>query len=206
MRSELKFKRLADDVFECPVGSPLEAQNLARVLRASRLIEDAVPGLNRVAVTFEPDRADDVQAWLDTLRPTDWPASEPSDTVELDIAYGGADGPDLEAVCATLGLSQTAFIAQHTAQTHTVEMLGFTPGFAYISGLSDAWSLSRLSDPRPRVPAGSVGISGRFTGVYALAGPGGWPLIGRTAAALFEADRDPPFLLHPGQHLRFRSV
>ena len=84
--------------------------------------------------------------------------------------------------------------------------MGFTPGFAYISGMPDGLNITRLDLPRSRVPAGLVGLSAAFTGLYALAGPGGWPLIGRTEATLFSPARANPFLLAPGQRVRFIAI
>ena len=94
----------------------------------------------------------------------------------------------------------------HTSFAFLVDMIGFTPGFAYISGVPNNWDIPRLGSPRPRVPAGSVGLTSGYTGIYSLAGPGGWPLIGHTNADLFKADRETPFLIKPGQTLKFRAV
>ncbi len=85
-------------------------------------------------------------------------------------------------------------------------MIGFTPGFAYLGGLDQALTVPRRSTPRTHVPAGSIGISGNYTGLYAMPGPGGWPLIGRTDTALFDATSGNPFLIHPGQQIRFVSA
>ena len=98
------------------------------------------------------------------------------------------------------------FTFTHTKADHLVEMIGFTPGFSYISGLPGAFEIPRLGTPRPRVPAGSIGISAAFTGIYALAGPGGWPLIGRTQETLFDPNASEPFRLQPGQRVRFKAV
>ncbi|MEL6859187.1 MAG: carboxyltransferase domain-containing protein, partial [Pseudomonadota bacterium] len=126
--------------------------------------------------------------------------------VELEIQYGGAAGPDLAAICRAMGLTETAFIDLHTGQTHRVDMIGFTPGFSYISGLPAQFDVPRRGDPRPRVPAGAVGISSRYTGVYALAGPGGWPLIGQVHDQLFTPEAEQPFKLQPGYRVQFKAV
>jgi KipI family sensor histidine kinase inhibitor len=115
-------------------------------------------------------------------------------------------GPDFAWVCEALGVSPDAFIEMHTGRTHTVEMIGFTPGFAYVSGLPEHVKIPRLSDPRPRVAPGSVGISAAYTGIYALAGPGGWPLVGRVSNPLFDPNSDAPFLLQPGQRIKFKAA
>lgn len=205
MSTRLSPIRVADDVFEVAVGSPAQAQALATALRQQAGTEDVVAGLDRVAVKFDPAETDRIRNALQDARLVEVQPQSEAPPVEISIEYGGEHGPDLEQVCAALGLSIDAFIAAHTAPLHTVEMIGFTPGFSYISGLPVGVSIPRLTTPRPRVPAGSVGISAGFTGIYALAGPGGWPLIGRTNAELFQADRDVPFLLTPGQRVQFRA-
>jgi len=206
MSSGLTPIRIADDVYEFEVASPGHAQALANKLRATVKAEDVVAGLDRVAVRFDPADFNRVTNQLATIMAV--PAFEP-DTgppVEIAIKYGGEHGPDLEHVCAALDLSVEVLIKLHMDCEHIVAMIGFTPGFSYISGLPEGLSIPRLDNPRSRVPAGSVGITAGFTGIYALHGPGGWPLIGRTDADLFRADREPPFLLSPGQRIRFRAV
>ena len=138
-----------------------------------------------------------------------YPAAEPPNTtdwIEISVSYGGTAGPDLSAVAERLGLSQSELIDQHCAIPHRVEMIGFTPGFAYLSGVRAHLSVPRLDTARRHVPAGSIGISGAYTGIYALNGPGGWPLIGRTDHPLFDPHQDPPFRLLPGHAVRFRSI
>lgn len=206
MSAALTLTRLADDAFEFAVATPAQAQALAHQLRAEAGAEEVVAGLDRVAIRFRPEDAERVAIWLNSITTLPPPAQDTRPAIEIAVRYGGEDGPDLEQVCAALNLSETALIDLHTACNHVVEMIGFTPGFSYISGLPDGLSLPRLAHPRPRVPAGSVGITAGFTGIYALHGPGGWPLIGRTDAELFCAEREAPFLLSPGQRVTFRAV
>ncbi|RKP58548.1 5-oxoprolinase subunit PxpB [Pararobbsia silviterrae] len=127
----------------------------------------------------------------------------PGRLIELPVHYGGVDGPDIEAVARHAGLSVEALIERHAQTEYTVYFLGFQPGFAYLGGLDPALAAPRRKEPRVRVPAGSVGIGGAQTGVYPTASPGGWQLIGRTPATLFDAERDPPSLLAPGDRVRF---
>ena len=116
------------------------------------------------------------------------------------------DGPDLAAVAADTGLTVAEVIARHTAPAYTVGFIGFAPGFAYLIGLDPVLHVPRHASPRTRVPAGSVGIAGEFTGVYPRASPGGWQLLGRTNAALWDLARERPALLEPGVAVRFREV
>jgi 5-oxoprolinase (ATP-hydrolysing) subunit B len=202
----LKPVRTADDVFEITVDGPAEARALAETLRAEGRAEDVVAGMDRVAVGFRPDQADAVAGWLRGIARVPAPAADAGDIIQIAVHYGGEHGPDLPDVCVALGLSVEAFIDLHTRREHRVELMGFTPGFAYVSGLPEGMEVARLDAPRPRVAAGSVGISAGFTGLYALDGPGGWPLVGRTFDALFRPDSDHPFRLAAGQRLSFRAV
>ncbi|MEM6554795.1 MAG: 5-oxoprolinase subunit PxpB [Pseudomonadota bacterium] len=206
MSAERVARRIADDVFEYRVETSRDAQALASQLRALDLAEDVVAGLDTVSLRFDPENLAALEAALASFKPGQAGFQLESQTIELSIQYGGEFGPDLTTVCEQSGLSEPAFIAMHSESTHTVEMIGFTPGFSYISGLPDGFAVPRLSQPRSRVPAGSVGVSSDYTGVYALAGPGGWPLIGRIQDQLFDPDSASPFLLRPGHRVKFKAV
>lgn len=123
--------------------------------------------------------------------------------LEIPVRYGGEDGPDLTDVASHCGLSPAEVITRHSAVTYQVAMLGFAPGFAYLLGLPRELATPRVATPRLRVPPGSVGIAGSQTGIYALATPGGWRIIGRTHLTLFDAGLSEPFLLHAGDRIRF---
>lgn len=206
MSAKLIANQVADDVIEITVDSPSAAQALARMLRETLNAEEVVAGLSSVCIRTRPEDLCPTLASLGRVSFVDATGEANLDSIEIEIKYGGAQGPDLGAVCKALNLSEAEFIAMHTERAHKVEMIGFTPGFAYISGLPDATSIPRLHDPRPRVPAGSVGISSAYTGIYALPGPGGWPLIGQTDAPLFSANTPSPFLLEPGRLIRFKAI
>lgn len=122
---------------------------------------------------------------------------------EIPITY---DGPDLAAVAASAALAVEEVVARHSARTYTVDLVGFVPGFAYLSELDPALHLPRRPQPRPRVIAGSVGIAGPQTAVYPLDTPGGWHLIGSTRSVMFDPARDPPALLAPGDRVRFVPI
>jgi antagonist of KipI len=131
---------------------------------------------------------------------------ESSAPVEVPVAYGGAEGPDLGDVARHAGLSEEEVIRRHAAREYRVAMLGFAPGFAYLLGMDPTLAMARLDTPRVRVPAGSVGIADGQTGIYPFAMPGGWRLVGRTALSLFDPQRDPPATLGPGTRVRFVRV
>ncbi|HYS38193.1 MAG TPA: 5-oxoprolinase subunit PxpB [Pseudonocardiaceae bacterium] len=120
--------------------------------------------------------------------------------VRIPVRY---DGPDLELVARTARLSTDELVELHSGTEYSVAFTGFAPGFGYLVGLPEPLVQARLDQPRTKVPPGSVGIAGEFTGVYPRASPGGWRLIGRTELALFDPRREPPALLVPGDRVRF---
>jgi len=126
--------------------------------------------------------------------------------VEIPACYGGEFGPDLDDVAKIHGLSPSEVIELHAASEYTVYFLGFVPGFAYLGELPEALATPRLPAPRKKVPAGSVGIAGRQTGVYPFATPGGWRLLGRTPLAMFRPDRQGMSLLAIGDRVRFIPI
>jgi len=129
-----------------------------------------------------------------------------SRTVEMPVCYGNDFGIDLNYVAQHNSLSAEEVIAIHSAATYRVHMLGFTPGFPYLGGMSERIATPRRASPRLKVPAGSVGIGGAQTGIYPLETPGGWQIIGRTPLALFRPNEDPPTLLAPGDTVCFRPI
>ena len=126
--------------------------------------------------------------------------------VEIPVAYGGEYGPDLEEVARLHEISTDDVVRLHSGATYRVYMLGFAPGFAYLGGLPEAIATPRRPEPRTAVPAGTVGIGGSQTGVYPLTLPGGWRLIGRTPARLFDVRRESPTLLAVGDAVTFRPI
>jgi KipI family sensor histidine kinase inhibitor len=123
--------------------------------------------------------------------------------IEIPVRYGGADGPDLAPVAELLGLRPGDVVELHAGSVYRVRFLGFAPGFGYLGPLAPELEVPRLATPRERVPAGSVGIAGDGTAVYPFELPGGWRLLGRTEAPMWDVQRDPPALLAPGDRVRF---
>ena len=126
--------------------------------------------------------------------------------VEIPVYFDAKSAPDLVLVAKTNGLSPQAVIEIFTAATYRVFMLGFLPGFSYMGEVDDRLAMPRKDSPRIVVPAGSVGIVGKQTGIYSLASPGGWQIIGRTDAQMFTPDAATPCLLQPGDEVRFVAV
>ena len=123
--------------------------------------------------------------------------------LEIPVKYGGEFGPDLKIMSKTLNISEERIINIHSSAIYRIYMIGFMPGFPYLGGLDERISFPRLSTPRIKVPAGSVGIAGKQTGIYPFESPGGWNIIGRTELSLFDVDANPPSLLSNISQLRF---
>lgn len=195
-----------DDLLGVSVASPEAAQRLAADLRDTGDWCDAVGGIDTVVAQFDATKLafDEATARLRAAALSAEPHDDKT-TGELTIPVI-YDGPDIDSVCEQLGLTREALVSLHTRDEYHVEMLGFVPGFAYIGGLDPALDVPRLSNPRQRVPAGSIGITGGRSGIYALAAPGGWPLIGRTTMTLFDPGADDPFVLAAGMRVRFEAV
>jgi KipI family sensor histidine kinase inhibitor len=164
---------------------------------------ELVPAARTVLVVLDrpPSEADAARVRGVTL--ADVPDTADAPTVELPVVF---DGPDLADVAERTGRSVPALVRTLTDTAFTVAFGGFAPGFGYLAGLPADLHVPRHATPRTRVPAGSVGLAGPFAGVYPRASPGGWQLVGRTDAVLFDVDRDPPALLVPGARVRFREV
>ena len=124
----------------------------------------------------------------------------------IPVWYGDDGGPDLEDVATYTKMSVADVIRLHSSVLYRVYMLGFSPGFPYLGAVPQALAIPRLATPRTRVPAGSVGIADRQTGIYPTATPGGWRLIGRTPIELYRPNRTTPFLISPGDMVRFRPI
>lgn len=202
-------QRIGDDRLGLRVDDPRSAQLIASRLRDKPNLTEVVAGMDSVVVAFDPFNlaAEAVEAVLvEAASFDDTGGTGDHATLDIAVSYGGVDGPDFNLVCDQTGLSADALIARHTAPLYCVDMIGFTPGFAYCGGLDPDLAVPRLAQPRVRIPAGSIGLSGTQTGIYALDGPGGWPIIGRTNQTLFDANSDTPFKILPGMNLRFQPA
>jgi len=178
-----------------------EVLALAGPVRGLAGVEDVVPGERTLLVTVStPGDLDALRAGLTDVASHPVSASTATRTVEIPVVY---DGPDLALVAARTGLSVAEVIEAHTASPWRVGFGGFAPGFAYLVGGDPRLEVPRRAEPRTVVPAGSVGLAGRYSGIYPRSSPGGWQLIGHTDAVLFDVEEDPPALLQPGTEVRF---
>jgi len=168
-------------------------------------VREAIAGYASVTVQYDPDQVtfEALGSAIRRLVIKRPPMEEPGRLHRIPVVY---DGPDLDAVAARLGLSADEIAEQHSRPIYRVFLVGFVPGWAYIGPLPEQLALPRLEVPRKQVPAGSVAIAGRQTGIYPLPSPGGWHLIGRTSVRLFFPDRDPPSLFRAGDRVKFFAV
>lgn len=190
------------------LDGPTRAQALATSMRTrppAGLVA-AIPALQSLVIEFDPlqtDAAAIERALLGQVSTLDAAPGAAARVRTIPVAYGGEFGPDLEEVARLTGLSPEAVIAAHVATELTVLFDGFAPGFAYLGELPAVLHVPRLATPRIRTPRGSVAIAGAMSGIYPAELPGGWRVIGRTPIDLFDATRDPPAYLVPGDRVRF---
>jgi inhibitor of KinA len=181
----------------------------AAVIRAAGLddIEDVVPAYLALTVFYNALRtsfSDISQRVLEVLAKADLrDAREPARLHVIPVNYNGID---LDSVAGQTGLKRDEVIELHATRTYTVDLLGFVPGWAYLSELDRSLQIPRRSQPRPRVPAGSVAIAATQTGVYPLDTPGGWHILGHTDVVMFDPTRNPPALFRPGDTVQFKRV
>ncbi|GEA86464.1 5-oxoprolinase subunit B family protein [Cellulomonas cellasea] len=207
---EVRIQPYGERAFLVDVAGLDEVRVLDAALRADPPpgTEDLVPAARTVLVRFAAGTpAGDIEQHVHAVGRRaltgGGPAHDtrsPEGAVRLGVHY---DGPDLDEVAALTGLTRAEVVARHTGRDHVVAFGGFMPGFAYLTGVDPALHVPRRSSPRERVPAGSVALAGEFTAVYPAATPGGWRLIGRSDAVLFDAARAHPALLVPGARVRF---
>ncbi|SFN92835.1 5-oxoprolinase subunit PxpB [Mycetocola miduiensis] len=190
---------------DCDDLEAVLALNAALTVAPPDGIVDIVPAARTVLVTFDPARlsADRVTGWIRSTPPVPPEVWGYSDVVEIDVQYSGED---LAEVAALLSTSEREVVQAHTASVWRVAFVGFAPGFGYLVTDSPQLVVPRRASPRTSVPAGSVGLAGEYTGVYPRSSPGGWQIIGRTDAVLWDPDATTPALLVPGRVVRFREA
>ena len=172
-------------------------------------VRDLVPTYRSLLVSYDPltTTFDALRARLAELghHLADAPTPPPR-VVEIPTCYGGAFGPDIGLVASHNHLGEDEVVAIHAGADYLVYMMGFSPGFTYLGGMSERIATPRLKTPRTAIPAGSVGIAQQQTGIYPVESPGGWQLIGRTPVSLFDPTRVPPVVVEAGDYIRFAPV
>jgi KipI family sensor histidine kinase inhibitor len=214
--SPLRAHPLGDSAISIVFGAERSPKLLQRVHAAARSlqaaviphVEDVVPAYLALTVFYDSLNTsyEEISATLiaacDRAKDSKAAAAKPREH-RIPVRYNGMD---LDSVAASTGLSVEDVIARHAGRTYTVDLLGFVPGFAYLSELDAGLQLPRRAEPRPRVAAGSVAIAAAQTAVYPLDTPGGWHIIGTTETVMFDPARDQPALLAPGDTVRFERV
>ena len=171
-------------------------------------VTETVPTYRSLLVHYDPMQIgfDALGEQLIALAQLPVPPAAKARRWRIPVSYGGEHGIDLEDVAKTLDTSPDDIVARHVAGDYRVAMIGFTPGWSYLSGLEAFLQMPRRQNPRLLTPAGTISIGGVQTGVQCLAGPSGWHLLGRTAVRTYQLNRDPTFLLEPGDAVSFAAV
>ncbi len=196
---------VGDDALAVRASDRAARHALAAALRATGVWCDVVPGKDEVTVHFDPRRLQPAEAWhllLEQAAKASPVEENVTKVVTLHMLSTEAVAPDLNRIAAENDLTAAVFLERISASPLIVDMMGFTAGFAYISGVDAALSAPRLDVPRQKVTAGSVGMISGQLGLYALSGPAGWPIIGQIVEPLFDARRDAPFMLEAGMRIQ----
>ena len=211
------FLPAGDQALVVELGDSISPEINRRVRNLTLAIEkaevpgvlDLTPAYRSLLVYYDPMiiSSPELQAGIEGLDQTaDQTALEAPLVVHIPTLYGGEQGPDLDFVAEHAGLSTEKVVSIHSGTNYLVYMIGFSPGFPYLGGLSEKLATPRLDTPRTEIPGGSVGIAEGQTGVYPVASPGGWRLIGRTPLKLFDPNSEPPGLLTAGNYVRFIPI
>ena len=214
---EPKFLPAGDAALVVELGDEISPEINRRVRSLSLALErggvagvfDFLPTYRSALVFYDPlavTAADLQDALMGLLESADEDAESAPQVVHIPALYGGDMGPDIGFVARNAGLTEREVVGMHSGVDYLVYMMGFSPGFAYLGGLDDRLATPRLQSPRAEIPAGAVGIAEAQTGVYPVASPGGWQLIGRTPVDLFDPGREPPALLSAGDYVRFVAL
>ena len=222
-----RFFHLSETSAGVQFGNLIDPALHSKVMRAYHFFRqhpfpgfvEAVPAYASLSVYFDPLRSarigqmdadgllEHLNAMLDeAMKSTDVGQEDPSSIMKIPVCYHPLLASDLEWTAEHCGLGMDELIALHTGTIYTVYMLGFVPGFPYLGILPEGLEVPRKSTPSESIPAGSVALAGRQTGIYPISTPGGWQVIGRTPILLFDPGRDPSCLLKPGDRVQFESI
>jgi inhibitor of KinA len=222
---DYRFHPLGDNAVIIELGEDINLETHQKVNMVTTLFDEQpfewmieyVPAFTTVTVFYDPLKISDfssstlpydyvcgqLKPLLESLKIGEFSSER---IVEIPVCYGGELGPDLEYVAEYNGLTPEEVIHIHSSGDYLVYMIGFAPGFPYIGGMSEKIATPRRESPRLKIPAGSVGIAGKQTGIYPIETPGGWQLIGRTPIKLFRPDDKSPSLLKAGDRIRFKPI
>lgn len=210
------IRHLGDSAISVEFGDRIDAGLVSRVHAFDAALNqlclagvvETVPTYRATTVIFDPLTADirEIEAAVQRLASTNGDPRPAGQLWEVPVTYGQDFGIDLDDVAAHAGMTSSDLVAAHAGPEYLVAMVGFLPGFSYLSGLDTRLSMPRRSEPRARIPASSISIGGQQTAICSLEGPSGWHVIGRTPARPFQLGRSPEFLFEPGDRIKFRPV
>lgn len=216
-RERVKILTLSDGAISIRLGSGIDIETndcvhaLRRAIDSANIkgITETVPSYCALAVYYDmltltqSELIAAIEPVLDSLDTAD---TVHGGLISIPVLYGGEWGEDLPFVAKHCSMSEDEVIALHTAKEYPVYMLGFLPGFCYLGGMDTRLATPRLTTPRVRIEAGSVGIAGEQTGIYPLASPGGWQIIGRTPLKIYDPQRESPTLIEAGMRVKFYPI
>ncbi|MCB2358344.1 5-oxoprolinase subunit PxpB [Clostridium estertheticum] len=197
------------DKIEEQVNSKIRGLTVAIAKEGITGINETIPTYRSLMVIYDPmimeldELIDMIKSIILKMHELKLPDAK---VIEIPTLYGGEYGPDIEFVAKHNKISIDEVIKIHTDQEYLIYMIGFTPGFPYLGGMSDKIEAPRLQNPRTKIPAQSVGIAGKQTGIYPVESPGGWQLVGRTPVKLYDPCREEPVLLNAGDYIKFISI
>ncbi len=211
-----RLSRLGEETWLVEFEPRLDVAVNERVLAIANALDrerpagvfDVVPAYASLAVHAEPDRLDEagLRTLLEALLASEVQDTSSRRTVEIPVCYDPECALDLDAVSQASHCTTAEVVSRHAAVSYRVFMLGFLPGFPYMGLVDELIAVPRRATPRPLVPAGSVGIAGRQTGIYPVDSPGGWQIVGRTPTRLFDPASGRAPLIRPGDHVRFVPI
>lgn len=217
MHKKIKFLPSGDSGLILEVSNEISEEVNRKIRALSYWIEksnfeeiiEIIPTYTTVLVNYDPlkityghliGRLKDIEKYIDEVK------LPPPEVIHVPVLYGGDYGLDLNYVANHNGLTAREVIDIHSSPNYLVYMIGFTPGFPYLGGMSEKIATPRLKVPREKIPGSSVGIAGNQTGIYPIDSPGGWQIIGRTPLKLFDPKRSPAVLLNAGQYIKFQPI
>jgi inhibitor of KinA len=217
MYKEVKYLIAGDRALVIEFGDKIENQVNSKIRSLTVAIEqgnikginETVPTYRSLMVIYDPmiieldELISTLKSIISRMHELKLPDAK---VIEIPTLYGGEYGPDIEFVANHNKISIDEVIKIHTDMEYLIYMIGFTPGFPYLGGMSDKIEAPRLQNPRTKIPVGSVGIAGKQTGIYPVESPGGWQLIGRTPVKLYDPSREQPVLLNAGDYIKFVQI
>ena len=217
MYDKIKYLSAGDKAVVMEFGNEISKDINAKIRNVVKSVEEAkvdgivelLPTYRSLMIMYDPLKIEysELILTLDSMSSKQVDNEEEKiKIVEFPTVYGGEYGPDINFVAEHNNITVDEVIKIHTGTDYLVYMMGFTPGFTYLGGMSDKIVTPRLASPRTKIPAGSVGIAGAQTGMYPSETPGGWQLIGRTPLKLYDPDKEPPVMLSAGDYVRYVSI